>query len=114
LEKPFTLLSKCLSKDKTRASLRSVCGLSLALQGSKCVSLDSNIKKVQYIRYLDHFILAITGEKKFAYQVLICVSLFLNGLGLKLSAEKSGVKHYEKGVLFLRHNIVGKYATDVL
>ena len=71
-------------------------------------------KKVEYIRYFDHFILAIAGNKKFAYEVLTRVSIFLDSLSLKLNTKTSGVNHYEKGVLFLGYNIVGKYPTEVL
>jgi hypothetical protein len=71
-------------------------------------------KKVEYIRHFGRFILAIAGNKKFAYEVLTRVSIFLDSLGLKLDIKTSGVNHYEKGVLFLGYNIVGKYPTEVL
>jgi hypothetical protein len=62
-------------------------------------------KKIQYIRYVDHFILAIVGDKKCAFDVLIFIVVILDSLGMKLSIEKSGVKSPVKGIVFLGYHI---------
>jgi len=74
---------------------------------------DSNIQKMQYIRYADDFILGLISNKEFAYKTLSRISLILNNLGMVLNVEKSKVKHHEKGTLFLGYHIYGDYGLNV-
>lgn len=68
---------------------------------------ESN-KNFQYIRYLDHFILAVVGDKKCAYTVLIFVAMVLGSLRMKLSIEKSSVKSSMKGIVFIGYHIYSR------
>jgi hypothetical protein len=72
-----------------------------------------HLKKVQYIRYVDHFILAIVGDKKCAYDVLVFIAIILGSLGIALSPEKSGVKNSIKGVVFLGYHIYSQCLFNV-
>lgn len=74
-------------------------------QGLKRFRMYFCLKKVQYIRYVDHFILAIVDNKKFAYDVLALIAIILDSLRMKLSIEKSGVKSPIKGLVFLGYYI---------
>jgi hypothetical protein len=68
----------------------------------------SGKKKVQYIRYANHFVFAVAGGRKCAYEVLVFTATVLDNLGVKLNANKSGIKHYEKGIVFLGYLISSK------
>ena len=37
-------------------------------------------KKIEYVRYIDHFILAVMGDKKCAYEVLNFIAMILDSL----------------------------------
>lgn len=74
-------------------------------QDFKYFRMYLHLKKVQYIRYVDHFILAIVGDKNCAHDVLVFMAMLLGSLGMALSAEKSGVKSSIKGVVFLGYHI---------
>ena len=75
---------------------------------------DTNFKRLTYIRYADDFLLGYIGSKSDAVKLLICISHFTDlYLGMKLHSEKSGVKHHEKGVLFLGYKIWKKYGLNV-
>jgi retron-type reverse transcriptase len=63
--------------------------------------------KIQYIRYVDHFIIGLTSDKGFALDTLCVISNFSHFLGMTLNIEKSGVKHHENGTLFLGFKIYG-------
>lgn len=65
----------------------------------------TQINFFSYIRYLDHFVLGISGDKKCSYDTLTFISMILDSLGMKLSIEKSSVKHFTKGVVFLGYHI---------
>lgn len=112
-KKTAKLLFKGTQKSKKCFSFKTIRELKKAGYNFKPEPL-SLTKKIEYIRHFDHFILAIAGNKKFAYEVLTRVSILLDNLGLRLNSKTSGVNHYEKGVQFLGHNIVGKYPTEVL
>lgn len=72
-----------------------------------------HLKKVQYIRYIDHFILAIVGDKRCAYDVLVFIHIILDSLGIALSGEKCGVKSSVKGVVFLGYHIYNQCSFDL-
>jgi len=65
-------------------------------------------QKLMYVRYADDFMLALVGPKSLAYGLLCQIANFLGAcLGMTLNIEKSGVKHHEKGVMFLGYHIRG-------
>nr|WAK85011.1 hypothetical protein [Amicula sp. isolate GU52X-4 cfCalB7] len=107
------LTHKNVSGAKLRAALRTIRKLDAAARGVRYYQEDSEMKKVQYIRYADDFIIGLISDKKFALKTLSAVSLFSDSLGMQLNLEKSGVKHYEKGTLFLGFKIYGDYGFNV-
>ena len=58
--------------------------------------------------------MGLISDKAFAYFVLSFISLTASGLGMTLNVKKSGVKHHEKGVLFLGVKIYGNYGFKVV
>jgi Type II intron maturase len=86
--------------------------LPVAKQDSKPFRMYLHPKKVQYIRYVDHFILAIVGDKKCAFDVIAFIAVILSRLGMTLSPEKSGVKSSIKGVVFLGYHIYSQCSFD--
>jgi hypothetical protein len=54
---------------------------------------------------------SVTRNLRLKHSVL--VSLFSDSLGMQLNLEKSGVKHHEKGTLFLGFKIYGDYGFNV-
>lgn len=70
-------------------------------------------KFFQYIRYLDHFILGVDGDKKRAYTALIFVAMILGSLGMKLSIEKSSVKNSMKGIVFMGYHIYNRCLCNI-
>ena len=82
-------------------------------QGFKYFQKHPHSKKVQYIRYVDHFILVVDGDKKRAYDVLAFIATILDSLGMTLSTEKSSVKSSTKGVVFLGYYIHSQCSFDI-
>jgi hypothetical protein len=64
-----------------------------------------DITKIKYIRYVNHFILGIVGDKKLGYEALSYTAMILDSLGIKLSSEKFSIKHHTKGIVFLGYRI---------
>lgn len=70
-------------------------------------------RKLLYTRYADDFLLALVGPKELAYKILCLLSNFVGArLGMTFNLDKSGVKHHEKGVMFLGYHIWGKYGLN--
>lgn len=107
------LTHKSVSGDKIRAALRTIRKLDAATRGVRYYQEDPNMIKIQYIRYADDFIIGLISDKKFALKTLCTVSLFSDSLGMRLNIDKSGVKHHEKGTLFLGFKIYGDYGFNV-
>ena len=84
---------------------KSICELDVVKQDFKSFRTYFHSKKVQYIRYVDHFILASVGDKKSATNMLVFIAIILGSLGMTLSIEKSGVKSSVEGVVFLGYHI---------
>lgn len=51
-----------------------------AKQAFKFLRVCSCQKKIQYVRYIDHFILAVMGDKKCAYDILTFIAMILDSL----------------------------------
>lgn len=104
---------KDVSSTKIQAVLRTLRKLDAAARGTRYSQEDPNMRKVQYIRYADDFVLGLISNKQFAYKTLCEISAFSDSLGMRLNIEKSGVKHHEKGTMFLGFKIYGDYGFNV-
>jgi len=81
--------------------------------GIKYYQEDKDARRICYVRYADDFILGLISDKAFALQTICAISNFSESLGMQLNIEKSGVKHHEKGILFLGFKIYGDYGFNV-
>jgi hypothetical protein len=73
---------------------------------------DAQYKRMRYVRYCDDFLLGITGSRQDAEQVMTEVTEFLaKDLNLKVSKDKSGIRHSKQGVIFLGYE-VRSYTND--
>lgn len=108
-----SLTHKSVSGTKIRAALRTVRKLDAAARGVRYYQEDPDMRKIQYIRYADDFILGLISNKEFAYKTLSCISLVSDSLGMVLNVNKTHVKHHEKGTLFLGYHIYGNYGFNV-
>lgn len=68
--------------------------------------MDSNYRRLKYVRYADDFLIGIIGSKKDANKVKENVKQFLvDKLALELSDEKTLITHSEKAAKFLGYEI---------
>jgi len=65
------------------------------------------MRKIQYIRYADDFVIGVIGSKSYCYQLLLIVTAISTTLGMNINVDKSKVVHHKKGVLFLGYKIYG-------
>ena len=108
-----TLTGSRVSGTKIASALSKVRSQDTAAQGVRRLKEDTNFKRLTYVRYADDFLLGYIGSKSDAVKLLIHISHFADRyLGMKLHTEKSGVKHHEKGVLFLGYKIWKKYGLN--
>lgn len=69
-------------------------------------AMDENFKKVQYNRYADDFLIAVTGSKEDAKSIKEQVRVFLEKeLKLIMSEEKTHVTHSSEKVRYLGYDI---------
>jgi hypothetical protein len=109
-----TLTGFRVSGTKIVSALSKVRSQDTAAQRVWKLKEDTNFKRLTYVRYADDFLLGYIGFKSDAVKLLIHISHFSDSyLGMKLHSEKSGVKHHEKGVLFLGYKIWKKYGLNV-
>lgn len=67
-------------------------------------AIDENYREVKYVRYVDDFLIGITGPRRLATEIKGKVREFLkNELNLTLSEEKTHITHISKGIPFLGH-----------
>jgi retron-type reverse transcriptase len=102
-----------VSGRKITGALREIRKLDAGVRGVRYYKEDKDAKKIQYIRYADDFVLGLICDKQFAYETLCAVANFSGRLGMTLNKDKSGVKHHEKGTLFLGFHISGNYGFKV-
>ena len=107
------LIHPDVSGRKIAGALRAIRKLDAAARGVRYYKEDKNARKIQYIRYADDFVLGLISDKKFANETLCAISNFSGILGMTLNRDKSGVKHHEKGILFLGFKIYGDYGFNV-
>lgn len=68
--------------------------------------MDSNYRRLKYVRYADDFLIGIIGSKEDANKVKEDVKQFLvDKLALELSSEKTLITHSEKAAKFLGYEI---------
>lgn len=81
-----------------------------ALKGVRRLEVDTNWRKLKYVRYADNILLGFIGPRNEAVSILIEISNFASVYCLlDLNIVKSGVAHHEKGVEFLGYKIWKKY-----
>lgn len=107
------LTHKSVSGNRLRAVLRTIRKEDAAASGVRSRQVDPDMKKIQYIRYADDFVFGLISDKKYAYKTLTYTSLISDSLGMKLNIEKTGIRHHEKGVLFLGYHIFHNYDTNI-
>lgn len=91
---------------KIRGALRGIRKLDAAMKGVKYYSLDLLWRKLLYVRYADDFIAGFIGPKSEAYKILCYMATLVSCLfQMELNTEKSGVRHINKGVIFLGYHI---------
>jgi retron-type reverse transcriptase len=113
-EAPMRLVCKNVSSRKIDGALRTIRKLDVAARNVRYYQEDDkDCRKIQYVRYADNFILGLISDKKFAFITLCAISNFSGLLGMTLNIEKSGIKHHEKGTLFLGFKIFGNYGSNV-
>ena len=67
---------------------------------------DPNFKRLHYVRYADDFVLGVVGSKLDAERIKADVEKFISEeLNLKIAAEKSGIRHIERGFDYLGYHI---------
>ena len=68
--------------------------------------MDSDYRRLKYVRYADDFLIGIIGSKEDAKQIKEDIKNFLNEkLSLELSDEKTLITHTEKSAKFLGYEI---------
>ena len=68
--------------------------------------MDENYKRLQYNRYADDFLIAVTGSKKDAQDMKEKVRVFLkDSLNLTMSEEKTHITHSSEKVRYLGYDI---------
>ena len=67
--------------------------------------IDTNIRRIQYVRYVDDFLIGIVGSREYATQVSKDITNFLKS-SLHLNVKKDNLVHRNDGpVIFLGHKI---------
>lgn len=67
------------------------------------------MKKINYVRYANCFILGVISDKEFGCKLLGRISLISNALGVLFNIDRTYIKHHEKGTLFLGYYIYSNY-----
>lgn len=67
---------------------------------------DPCFQRMRYVRYADDFIIGIIGTKAQANEIMAEVTAFIETeLKLEVSTEKSRVRYFEQGIVFLGYGI---------
>lgn len=76
--------------------------------------IDPEHRRLDYIRYVDDFLMGFIGPKKAAQSLLIKIAHFLDmQLKMQLHVDKTGVTHHKKGTMLLGYKIFGHYDLNV-
>ena len=91
-------------KERARAEMKEVRSKMLQVQAAD--PMDSEYRRVLYVRYADDFLIGIIGSKHDANDVKEAVGKFLKeNLNLELSAEKTLITHSKNKAKFLSYEI---------
>lgn len=102
-----------VSAAKIRGALRGIRKLDAAMRGVKYYAPDLLLRKLLYARYADDFVVGYIGSKAEANSLLCYMASLVGCLfKMELNPEKSGVKHVNKGVLFLGYHIWWKHGLN--
>lgn len=71
-------------------------------------------RKLWYVRYADNILIGLRGPKSDALVILKEIEIALKKeLKMQVNLEKSNVKHYSDGVLFLGYRLLGNYESKL-
>lgn len=102
-----------VSGAKIRGALRAIRKQDAAMRGVKYYASDLLWRKLLYIRYADDFVAGYIGTKAEANFLLCNMATLVSCLlQMELNPKKSGVKHVNKGVLFLGYHIWWKHGLN--
>lgn len=91
-------------KEKLKKKFKEICKLKYTVPYSD--PMDSNFRRMQYVRYADDFIIGLIGSKSDAMMVKEELTKFLTTkLNLELSQEKTLVTHSSNKAKFLGYEI---------
>ncbi|MBN1950069.1 MAG: group II intron reverse transcriptase/maturase [Bacteroidales bacterium] len=94
VEQRNLIVKQIKSIDKRRASFPS------------CDEMDSNYRRLKYVRYADDFLIGVIGSLAECRQIKVDITSFLQEkLHLKLSDEKTLITYSEKSAKFLSYDI---------
>jgi group II intron reverse transcriptase/maturase len=76
--------------------------------------MDSNFKRLYYVRYVDDFIVGVIGSRSESTEILKKIEVFLKvNLKLTVNEKKSFITHFSKSfIMFLGTFIKGTYETE--
>ncbi|MFV1366804.1 reverse transcriptase domain-containing protein [Mycolicibacterium elephantis] len=96
-----------ISSDEQERRKREIQGLYQTLNKlNRLEPMDTQFKRIKYVRYADDFIIGIIGSKKDAENVKEDLTVFLKDrLNLELSQEKTLITHNSKPARFLGYDI---------
>lgn len=100
-------LNKSKTEEKSEMLLKQIQGLDKIHKSMPCKDpMDSNFKRLQYVRYCDDFIIGIIGSKEDAKKVKEEIGQFIqNKLHLELSNEKTLITKATNKARFLGYDI---------
>jgi group II intron reverse transcriptase/maturase len=76
--------------------------------------MDSNFKRLYYVRYVDDFIVGVIGSRSESSEILKKIKVFLKvNLKLTLNEKKTFITHFSKSfIMFLGTSIKGTHETE--
>jgi group II intron reverse transcriptase/maturase len=95
-----------MTKAKKAGDSKKVRQLAVEKRNSPNKLINSDNKKLMYVRYADDWIIAVNGSRTEAKEILVKVTLFLKDKGLTVSPTKTKITNtYKENALFLGTNI---------
>jgi len=75
--------------------------------------MDTNFKRLKYVRYADDFLIGVIGNKEDCYRIKNDIKEYLyDTLGLELSEEKTLITNAKKSAKFLGYDIFVRQSND--
>ena len=116
-EKVYRKISRDFATDNLKRSLKKYGSKEALLEARKTAykeyhkkygrrkSIDTDIRRIQYVRYAGDFLIGVVGSREYAVQVRKDISNFLKS-SLHLKVKKDNLVHWNDGpVVFLGHKI---------